>query len=362
MRVGNKTVSLAAVALLTVPLYSAISAEDDATYAWRRDVIDRISGNEIMITVEQLESFGTREFHTQSAWDAADHILGSLESLGMPAVLQAFEVGNITSVNVVGTLNADKADNGMYVIGAHYDSENGLVTNQSEAENVTAPGADDNASGVAAMLEMARVLTEEVDFSAAVRFVAFGAEELGYDNTGGTAGSDFFANTSREQGVNISGAFVMDMIGFSHTGTNISTVISDGESDWLYLSMATARTRYEIPLQIELIADDSIRYSDHSSFWDFDYHSVLVIEELDAETGRPVNPFYHTSDDTADELSEGQMVAVSKMILGALLDLTDQGEDSYTDSDIRTLTIVSILAIAVTAVVALHMYRRRGVY
>ncbi len=354
-------ISFIIVVLLTLPSCAVESSADGGAETWRRGVIERISGAEIMTMVEHLEAFGTREFHTEQAWQAAGFILDRMQSLGMDAALQEFDVGNITSANVVATLNADKTEDGVYVIGAHYDSENYLVTNQSEAENVTAPGADDNASGVSAMLEIARVLSEEGDFTAAVTFVAFGAEERGYDGSGGIAGSEFLASAYSDLGGNISGAFIMDMIGYSCSGGNLSTVISDGVSDGLYTSMMEARARYDMTLEVDFVMDPTISFSDHWSFWSHGYSSVLVIEELDAHTGSPVNPFYHTSWDTADMLSEGQMAAVSKMILGALLDLTDQGEDSYAESNVTVLVLTSMIIIVAVPLMILYLRSRRGV-
>lgn len=354
-------VSMLISALLLVPASISSHELSGSAEEWRGGVVDRVSGAEIMTTVEDLQAFGTRDFHTESALEAAGYVFDRMESLGLNTTLQEFVVGDFTSVNVVGSLNAGLPDEGVYVIGAHYDSQNLLVKNQSEAENMTAPGADDNASGVGAMLEMARILSEEGIFAAPVTFVAFGAEELGYDATGGAAGSAFYVDAASIQGTNISGAFVMDMIGFSSTGEDISTVISNGDSDPLYHSLANASEAYGIDLDIRFLMNPSLRYSDHRSFWDRGYLSVLISEEMDPDTKRPANPYYHTSDDTIARLSEGQMEAVAKMLLGTLLDLTDQGEDSYAKSYIGTLAAISIMALVAASVLvaALHL-RRKG--
>jgi hypothetical protein len=356
-------VSILVSALLLVPVSISHQELSGSAEEWRCDVVDSVSGAHIMVTAEELQAFGTRDFHTESALEAAGYLSDRMESLGLDTALQEFAVGDIMSVNVVGSLNAGSAGEGMYVIGAHYDSENLLVDNQSEAENMTAPGADDNASGVGAMLEIARILSEEVVFAAPVTFVAFGAEERGYDGTGGTVGSAFFVDVASMQGTNISGAFVMDMIGYSSTGESTSTIISNGDSDPMYHSLANATDKYGIDLDVRFLMNPSLRCSDHRSFWDHGYLSVLISEEMDPDTQHPVNPYYHTSDDTTARLSEGQMEAVAKMLLGALLDLTDQGEDSYAKSHLGTLAALSILAlVAVSALVAaLHLRRRRGV-
>ncbi|UCE91741.1 MAG: M20/M25/M40 family metallo-hydrolase [Methanobacteriota archaeon] len=354
-------VSMFFAMLLVAQAFVHTPGSDETAEDWREGVVQSVSGAEIMSTVEDLQAFGTRDFHTEAALEAAEYVFDRMGSLGISTTFQEFMVGDVASVNVVGTLNQDADGLEAFVIGAHYDSENRFATNQSEAENYTAPGADDNASGVGAMLEIARVLAEESDFAAPVTFVAFGAEELGFDASGGTAGSAYFADVLSREGVNISGAFIMDMIGFSVESDEVATVVSDGSSDQLYSSLANATATYDIDLDLRFVMNPLIRFSDHRSFWDNGYLSVLIIEEIEAETLNPVNPYYHTSDDTAAELSVGQMAAVSKMLLGALLDLTSQGEDSYAKSNVAAIVFASIVMVVVASAIAIRLRRRRGV-
>jgi len=86
---------------------------------------------------------------------------------------------------------------------------------------------------------------------------------------------------------------------------------------------------------------------------------VLVIEQLDPQSYSPVNPFYHSEFDTSDKLSIDQMEAVASALLGAALDLTEKGEDSY--SSAQSLVALAVVA-AVVAFAAVIISRiRRGV-
>ena len=357
MRIGALAAFTAT--LLAAQVLIPTPASGETVDEWRSSLVAEVSGTEIMSTIEDLQEYGTRDFHTQQSAEAAEYIFDRMEAIGLSTAFQEFPVGDIVSANVIGTLNAEIDDRGLFIIGAHYDSENKLVTNQSEAENYTAPGADDNASGVGAMLEIARILADEEVFAAPVKFVAFGAEERGFDATGGTAGSAFFTNMSHDENASIMGAFVMDMIGYSRHGYNATTVVSDGNSDMLYHSLANASVKYDIDLSIEFVMNPQLRYSDHRSFWDYGYQSVLIIEEIDPETYLPANPHYHTSYDLAEVLSEEQMTAVSKTLLGALLDLTDQGEDSYAKSNVGAFVLALTAALIAAAAVALYLRSRR---
>ena len=323
---------------------------------WVADLMHEISGSEVMEVITNLQSFGTRDFHTQSAADSADYIRSELQDMGLQTHLQEFYVGDVEVVNVVAVLHPEAASEGVYVVGAHYDSENSLVTNQSEAENMTAPGADDNASGVGVMLEIARVLSHSDRATSTVKFVAFGAEERGYDYSGGSKGSTEFVAVELNESSRLQGAFVLDMVGYRATEENRISLVSNDASKGLSETMVGTTSEFDLDLAVTHELSDSIVYSDHSAFWEQGYRSILIIEELDSVTKRPVNPYYHSSEDTADKLSDEQMTNVAKALLGALLDLTYQGEDSYTR---QSYVVVAAVAMAVVIAVTVLLLRRR---
>lgn len=319
------------------------------------DLVASVDQDSIEETIGALEGFGSREFHLESSRQAAEYLLGAFEDIGVPAELQYFMVGNATVSNVIGTIDGSDEDAGMYLFGAHYDSENRDVYDLSTAENITAPGADDDASGVAAVLEMARVLAG-ADFPGTVKFVMFGAEEMGYDNSGGCKGSEYFAANETAQGRTYSGTAVLDMIGFRAGEENKVSLIVNADEQALTGSTRDAAGVFGIDLEMELFVRPDATYSDHSSFWAEGIPSMLVIEELDSGMF-PVNPLYHTSYDTLDTLSLDQVVAVTEALLGGLLLLEDGDGDSG-----RTLVFGIALMAAVIVSVALFIYvrRRRG--
>ena len=116
--------------------------------------------------------------------------------------------------NVIATLRGSQPESAdrIYLVSGHYDSR---VTDVLDATS-DAPGADDDASGVAAVLEMARVMAKH-RFDATIKFVAFAGEEQGL------LGSAFFAEQAKQQGLNIAGMFSNDIIG--------ATLGQNGERD-----------------------------------------------------------------------------------------------------------------------------------
>jgi len=315
-------------------------------------LVASVSVENITATIETLQAFGSREFHLESSKQAAEYLLGALEDVGVPAELQHFLVEDTPVSNVVGTLQGSDPDAGTYLFGAHYDSENYYVHNLSTAENISAPGADDDASGVAAVLELARILAGS-DYPGTVKFVMFGAEEMGYDRSGGLKGSQYFVDEEVTDGRRYSGTAILDMVGYRSGEQNNMTLVVNDEYYGLAKSTRQAAGAFQIDLEIDVLVAPKVTYSDHSSFWAEGIPSMLVIEELDVFNS-PVNPMYHTSYDTVDTLSLEQVVAVTQVLLGGLL-LDDDGDD-------RLLLFGTVLMSAAIVTVALFVFirRRRG--
>lgn len=354
-RVVVLAATIAALILISPAHIGPLGVDAD----WRADVVNEASGERILETILELEALGTRDFHTDESGASALLIQEWMEDAGLETSLQEFVADGVTVLNVIGTLNGDNMESGFLLFGAHYDSRNRYASSVSEAENVTAPGADDDASGVGAMLEIARVLTGCERYEAATRFVAFGAEERGFADTSGLFGSSAYAQAEASSDVEYEATFVLDMIGFSAGEENRVTLIHNSASSGHADSIAAGVQSYELDLAVDLVSNESLRYSDHASFWAEDYPSVLVIEEITPTSYTPLNPYYHSASDTADKLSISQMEEVASALVGAALDLTDQGEGSYSFPYSIVLGSAGAALVGLATIVVLR--RRKGV-
>lgn len=334
--------------LASSPLLATTVAGDDG------DLVGSVDPDRIRDTITSLQDFGTREFHVEASREAASFLLGEFLELGIPAVLQPFAVGDIMASNVVATLQGGDEDAGMYLFGAHYDSYNRAIYDLSSAENLSAPGADDDASGVAAVLEMARVLAGS-SFPGTVKFVMFGAEERGFDGTGGCAGSSAYAVRETASGHVYAGTAVLDMVGYRAIPENRATIVINSLGYELAEQTERAVHNFGIDLEFEVLLAPTINYSDHWPFWQTGIPSMLVIEELDEVTAFPLNPNYHTSSDTVDTLSISQIAAVTQALLGGLLmSETDIGSDAL------LFGIVLMSAVTVSVAAIIYFRRMRG--
>jgi hypothetical protein len=131
---------------------------------------------------------------------AADYVAGELQSAGLAVGDEAFRAEGERFRNILGTHTGTAAPQEQVLVVAHYDTKPGT------------PGADDNASGVAAMLEIARTLARR-PFARTLQFVGFTLEEYGYQ------GSRRFARRARRDGREIVGVLDLEMVGFTSPAT-----------------------------------------------------------------------------------------------------------------------------------------------
>ena len=140
-----------------------------------------------------------------SQHDAArNNILSAFASYGLSTELEPFKYGAATYYNIVATLPGTIHSDEVYIAGAHFDSVSS-----------SCPGANDNGSGVASIVEAARVLSQH-RFGATLKFIAFDCEE--HSHAGG------YAYVSAHAGDDIRGMISADMIGYDAAGPNHGTV------------------------------------------------------------------------------------------------------------------------------------------
>ena len=207
---------------------------------------------------------------------AANYIEQRLESYGLPTYNQAGWSGS--GRNVYAVQLGTQYPNKKYIICAHYDD-------YSYSGNVV-PGADDNASGTAAVLEAARIF-RQYNSKYTIIYALWDEEETGLD------GSYYYAQQAAFAGDSIMGVVNMDMIAYDSNSDNIAEIHTRpiGNSIALKDQMLQINTLYSIGLNLQII-NPGATYSDHASFWQFNYGAILLIE-YDYD----FNPYYHSSND-----------------------------------------------------------------
>ena len=217
-----------------------------------------------------------------------------------------FQMSNVVAERPGVGPNRDR----VLILSAHYDSVASRTDGwETEWRDLRAPGANDNASGVATVLEAARVFAA-VEFDFTVRFVLFSGEELGL------FGSRHFARAARENGEDIVGVINMDMIGHDSDGVPDLHVVGNHQSEWLLREADAVIAQLDTLLVLFPKIDPNLVFSDHAPFWGEGY-SALVFSEEDALDTPEFSPVYHSTEDTPDGINPSYAAETASVIIAA---------------------------------------------
>jgi hypothetical protein len=226
---------------------------------------------------------------------------------------------DVTFPNLIADLPGTMCPERVMIVGSHYDSV------------ADTPGADDDASGVAGMLEIARALSG-TPLPATVRFVSFTLEEEGL------VGSRAMAPALADEGTEIVGMYSLEMIGYTDAATQSEFILTIGNSASARLTSAyaAASAQYvpDLPV-VTLTAEGNgetspdVRRSDHAPFWDAGYQALLV-----TDTANFRNPNYHGPSDTLETLDLEFATNVTKATLATTMSYLTADDDGDGTPDV----------------------------
>jgi Zn-dependent M28 family amino/carboxypeptidase len=286
-------------------------------------VASQVSQDNTTAIIQTLEDFGTRYSFTTQCDDAADWIYATMESSGIQVAFEEFEYGGKTLRNVVGRIEGSVYPDRVFIIGAHYDST-------SEMPTVYAPGADDNASGVAAVLEAVRILSA-FELNNTVEFIGFGGEEQGRQ------GSQYNAAEAAQAGKNILGMINLDMIGYWPPTSDMELDIGKNvSSGWLANVVENATTTYASIL-VRNWPNTGVCYDDHVSYWPFGFDAIVLMDCYEAHQNPggsgETTPYYHTTSDTIATLD---LVQTTEAVRAAVAAIALLGQPILAPFDLHT--------------------------
>jgi hypothetical protein len=229
---------------------------------------------------------------------AANYINAKLTSYGL-VVVDQWVSG--TARNVYALQTGSRYPNRKYIFGAHYDSM---------PDSTVSPGADDNASGTAAVLEAARVLSRYTP-EYTIMYALWDEEEEG------AIGSGYYAFNANRTGETIEGMINVDMIGWDsdNDGEFFINVRDISSSTLLANAMVDVNTRYGIGLSPRIVNPGS--GSDNLPFWFFGFGAIGV-EEL---YGEDWNDYYHDAGDRLSQFNPQYFQNCARLLSGTLASL-----------------------------------------
>ncbi len=277
-------------------------------------------------------------FREEPLMQVAESLAERLEQYtGAPALFLPFDLeggayapdSTFTTRNIAARLEGDGSVDGAFYVTAHYDA----IARHDEGwmENWTtypAPGANDNGTGVAALIEIARALSgQQMPFD--VVFVLFSAEELGL-----LGSEDYVQTMTQDQKDEVLGVLNFDMIGYVDEGADPGVlVVSNISSGWLADLAMESVGRYDPTLSAVLLKP-GLTIFDHTSFWNAGMDAISFAEPFD-ESNRVLYPYYHSAADTIGHVDFEQVERIAQSAVDLISDLADAPADiSLISSDV----------------------------
>lgn len=333
---------VALLSLLCIPL--SVMAENSRNVSQRGDELLTFVQSDALeaqvVALQENVALG-RSFHTyrtRSAHhrEATENIVRYISNqFHRSPRLQVSEqvFGGIKNIVAVLPPRANSSSKRIFIICAHYDTQAGREPNWNPLAT-TAPGANNNGTGVAAMLEIAHRLSR-YEYDHELRFVALGGEELGFLGSRFYVRNAFTFETNDDTGDTVQTrerivcVFNLDMFGFNWR-SDLVEIVGNNDSSWISRALIIANKWYNIGLKIRRTQDEFVDISSHKSFWDNGYNAVTLTESSTPwrdSQNYVANTFYHTSADTADKVNFRLVRKVTQLVLvtidGLLTDMFD---------------------------------------
>lgn len=253
----------------------------------------------------------------------AAYIESELNAIGLTVTRESYSINGQPIDNLVVNVPGTRRSNDIVILGAHYDS------------TPTTPGADDNGSAVAVLIETARLL-RDISPRSTLRFVAFACEESPYFHTD-EMGSMIHARGCTKRGENVVAMLCLEMVGYFVDGKN-SQQVPPGIPKWLrwlfpsrgnFLAAVANPNSWKLCWQFRRGFKKATRFplfsivlperipeihlSDHRAFWLEGFPALML-----TDTSFLRNPNYHLQTDTADTLDYDRMAQVTIGVASAV--------------------------------------------
>lgn len=250
-----------------------------------REMMNQVSMDSLEATVQHLQDYQNRMWNSQNAFDASDWIAARMAALGLEVEQQPFYASTWTgsgqaAPNVIGIQRGTLYPDVYVVCGSHFDS----FSYEAMYGGGTCPGADDNATGVASVLESARIMTQ-YEFEYSIVYCAYGCEEMGL------YGSEAYASRCQQEGMEILGYFNNDMNGYLYGDViHIDCIYPNSVAPIGDYYMNVGSVYFpELPIRHVNFSEGD---SDHTSFNNHGYMGIYPFEDY-----QHYSPNIHTPND-----------------------------------------------------------------
>jgi Zn-dependent M28 family amino/carboxypeptidase len=289
--------------------------------------LDQISLERLQGYVQNIEGLRHGWENYESLEEKAAIIEAFFRSLKLHVESQDVTFHGRRYRNIIATMDGTEQELDWLLVGAHYDAA------------YDSPGADDNASGIAVLLETARVLSNQ-KFQRTIQFVAFTLEEPQPYTLHFLIGSDHFARESMKKKIRYKAVLILESVGYTDktegsqivplfvrvpvptTGTFLGVIANKKSHSIMNAFSHIAHdfvpdlgiVTYKVPFSGRLTPET--RFSDHASFWNQGYPALML-----TDTAMFRNPHYHTPHDSYNTLDFHFITNVTKAVMSVIMKL-----------------------------------------
>jgi hypothetical protein len=261
-----------------------------------QNLVDQVNADSIASYIQRLQNFGPRYTLTDSNYAASEWIKQKFEAWGYVAVFDSFYAEENYPDTIYGY--------GRNILATEVGECDSSITVIVEGHIDTAPftpGADDNASGTAGMMEIARIMKGNV-WETTAQYIGFDAEEIGL------LGSLHYAALAESNAVNIKSVINLDMIGYTPDSTLSCTTWYGNEGSYTLSALLSLAGKIYVP-ELTIVEEYEDGAGDYGPFSDRGYDAIGLRERYS------VNPNYHGAGDTLSTLYSQLFAAITKAAL-----------------------------------------------
>lgn len=264
-------------------------------------------------------------YHPEALHSAEHYIEETFEAQGYQVARQEYRVKNVRSANLEVSCRGSKHPEEIILIGAHYDSVIG------------SPGANDNASGVAALLELSRMFRQATP-ERTIRFVAFVNEEPPFFFSP-QQGSMVYSKMARQRGDNIRLMISLETMGYYRNEPNsqhyppLFRLFYPSTANFIAFvtNLRSRRAMHRFAKAFRQVSDfplehvatfsliPGVAWSDHLAFWWRGYRAMMV-----TDTAFYRYPYYHSAQDTAEKIDYEKLAMLTESLFAALVEFSKQ--------------------------------------
>jgi len=286
---------------------SIIPVSSSVTESEIVEMIKKVNTTDIKKYLEDFVEFGPKWTGTKACDEAAEYIYNNFKLMGLDVAYQNWSFPLRKGRNVVATQQGiDCTSDAVFIICAHYDTVK------------DSPGANDDGSGIAAMLTIANI-TSRYSFNHTLRFLAVSGHECG---PAYTYGSTYYAKKAYARNENIIAVLNLDMIG-NTTEDNKIQIHKQERTEWISQLTLDVLEKYNEYIDVVVEPITGILGADQKSFLDYGYDAVFFHQP------HSWDPIFqnHKPGDNISAINFDFLVNVTKLILVVVSELADKPID-----------------------------------